>query len=148
MMEPSQYKGLLKAAKSLDVSNSMLRDWFAGQSLIGLNLDYDRAEIVERAYAIADAMMEERGERGDENEPEPQFITKTLLSLNPEQPKLIAFRICSKLSRSASPQRPYANVEEQLEPQELWSPLFVLNAKGAEDLAGKLLKVAEESRDS
>ena len=39
MLEKSQYTGLLKAAKNLDVSDSLLRDWFAGQVLGNLGLE-------------------------------------------------------------------------------------------------------------
>ena len=39
-----------------------LRDYFAGQTIIGMrtNADYGYEEIAERAYKIADAMLEER----------------------------------------------------------------------------------------
>lgn len=42
-----------------------LRDFFAGTAVIGILADHtymgDRLDLVERSYAIADAMLEERG---------------------------------------------------------------------------------------
>ena len=80
--------------------------------------------------------------------PEPQFIVRTELIIpNPSRPEVISFRIYSKVQRSPNPQRWYTSVEEELEPQEICSPLFVLHADGAEDLARNLLEIAGESRD-
>ena len=84
----------------------------------------------------------------DEKPNEPQFIVSFELYLHPSRPDLIVFRICSMLQRSPNPQRWYTSVEEELEPREIGSPLFLLPVKGAEDLAQNLLKVAKESRDS
>ena len=67
MLQPAQYEGLLKAAKNLGVgvSDSLLRDWFAGQALTSTSAsgklgDGDRAK---RAYELAEAMMKERRRR-------------------------------------------------------------------------------------
>ena len=40
-----------------------LRDWFAGQAIMGLATDARVICIAEWAYTLADAMMEERKER-------------------------------------------------------------------------------------
>ena len=44
------------------VQNGMsLRDWFAGQAIVGLAMDKNPADMIaEWAYAVADAMLEAR----------------------------------------------------------------------------------------
>jgi hypothetical protein len=46
------------------ISEMMLRDWFAGQALVGLlakrAIEDSFAEVAVWAYGMADAMMEER----------------------------------------------------------------------------------------
>ena len=63
-MHPDQFSALTNSLKSLDVSDSLLRDWFAGQALSSIDLSMWAAkDAAKQSYAIADAMMEERGER-------------------------------------------------------------------------------------
>lgn len=59
---------LLCAPNSVIYPGMVLRDWFAGQAVIGLmsHLDVrtqliDEKKVAEAAYQIADAMLEERG---------------------------------------------------------------------------------------
>jgi hypothetical protein len=37
-----------------------LRDWFAGQALVGLSTHFDPAVAADRAYSLADAMLAAR----------------------------------------------------------------------------------------
>ena len=62
MIQPDQLKELLNAAKNLDVPDSLLRDWFAGQALGGLLaiLRRDKKSGPGLAYDWAEAMMKER----------------------------------------------------------------------------------------
>ena len=78
---------------------------------------------------------------------EPQFLIRAELSIPlPSRPELIAFRIYSKRQRDPNPQRWYTSVEEELEPQEISSPLYLLHPNAAEDLARNLLAITEDSR--
>ena len=63
MLEPTQYEGLLKAAKNLEVSDSLLRDWFAGQVLGNMGHKFSLEETAALSYKYADAMMKERSQR-------------------------------------------------------------------------------------
>ena len=78
---------------------------------------------------------------------EPQFIVRVELRRPDSRPELIVVQIHSKEQRDPSPERPYTSVEEEFYPQEHRSPLFLLTAKGAEDLGNDLLRIAQESRD-
>jgi hypothetical protein len=42
-----------------------LRDWFAGQALVGLLANNAGGDVWDRAYFIADEMMKARGEEGE-----------------------------------------------------------------------------------
>ena len=65
VLDEAQMEKLMEAAKNLEVSDSLLRDWFAGQALSNIpNLlpEYKNSSV-KLSYDYADAMMEERERR-------------------------------------------------------------------------------------
>lgn len=57
---------LQRGDRTLSGGGMTLRDWFAGQALVGgmAGVAGDPAEFAEEAYAIADAMLAEREKGG------------------------------------------------------------------------------------
>ena len=84
--------------------------------------------------------MEEQGNA------EPRFVVETELNFSESRPELILFRIASKRQIGSNPDKFYMSVEEFLESEAAWSPLFVLKADAAVDLAKNLLNVAHDSQ--
>jgi len=77
---------------------------------------------------------------------EPRFVVKSILKTHDKHPGVILFRLASKAQPRSNPQQWYKSVEEFLEPEESWSPLFVLKADQAVALARDLLNAAHDSQ--
>ena len=81
------------------------------------------------------------------NSDEPQFLVRSeLRTFSEGRPDLIAFRIYSKAQTRSNPKKPHRPVSEMLEEREHESPLFVLKADIAVNLARDLLNVAHDSQ--
>jgi hypothetical protein len=66
---PPAYPFVLPTKYRIAEAGMTLRDWFAGQAMMGLLATYDTTEvawesIAHRSYGIASAMLRERGEDG------------------------------------------------------------------------------------
>ena len=79
-------------------------------------------------------------------EDEPQFVRQVAIGV-PEKPRLsISFRIRSRAQVHSNPQEWYKSVSEMWEDEDRESPIFVLTADSAAELAQNLLKAVEDSR--
>ena len=68
VLDGAQMEKFQESIKNLEVSDSLLRDWFAGQvlSTLSRNTAVHAASDAVLAYDWADAMMEERAKRKKE----------------------------------------------------------------------------------
>ena len=83
-----------------------------------------------------------------ESDLEPQFVVEFEINVPESRPGLLAFRIRSKPQPHSNPQQWYKSVAEMMDDQEYESPVFVVKASYAVQVAQDLMEASRRSQDA